>query len=103
MSPRPVSQFVIFPNVLDINRKHQKLTLEFTASADNPRSYSQLFSAAIRSMDGALVWAASQYLTENTPLVLTWPSPGRAIAPGMYYFIVTYAGKTYRQKFLVTG
>jgi serine protease AprX len=101
--PRPVSRFVIFPNVLDISKKRQQLTLEFTASADNPRSYSQLFSAAIRSVDGSLVWATSQYLTENTPVVLTWPSPGKAVAPGMYYFIVNYAGKTYRQKFIVTG
>jgi serine protease AprX len=103
LAPRPVSRFVIFPNVLDIGKKHQQLTLEFTASADDPRSYSQLFSAAIRSIDGSLVWATSHYLTENTPLVLTWPAPGKAVAPGMYYFIVNYAGKTYRQKFVVTG
>jgi hypothetical protein len=103
LAPRPVSQFVIFPNVIDIGKKRQRLTLEFTASADNPRSYSQLFSAAIRSIDGALVWTTSRYLTENTPLVLTWPQPGKTVAPGMYYFIINYAGKTYRQKFLVTG
>jgi subtilisin family serine protease len=103
LAPRPVSRFVIFPNVLDIGKKHQQLTLEFTASPDDPRHYSQFFSAAVRSIDGALVWTTSQYLTENTPLVLTWPVSGKAVAPGVYYFIVNYAGKTYRQKFLITG
>jgi serine protease AprX len=101
--PRPVSQFVIFPNVIDIRKKNQRLRLEFTASADDPRRYSQLFVAAIRSIDGALVWTTSRYLTENMPFTLSWPESGKAVAPGMYYFIVNYAGKTYRRKFLVTG
>jgi hypothetical protein len=103
LRPRPASQFVIFPNVLDIGAKRQQLTLQFTASQDDPRSYSQLFTAAIRSIDGALVWQFSKVLEALKPVVLQWPDPGRTVVPGVYFFIVKYGGKTYRRKFMVIG
>jgi serine protease AprX len=93
----PSVQFVIFPNVLNIGKNRQQLNLEITGPAD-----SSLYSAAIRSIDGMLVWSA-QLTAKTTLLVLPWPQPGKAVAPGVYYFIVNYAGKSYRQKFMVTG
>jgi len=93
----PVSQITIFPNVLNFGKKFQQLKFEFEGSAD-----SLAFSAAIRSVDGALVWTA-QVVAKSNVLVLPWPQPGRTVAPGVYFFIANYAGKTYRQKFMVTG
>ncbi len=103
LGPRTASQFVIYPNVLNIATKHQRLTFEFTSSPDNPRAYSQVFSAAIRSIDGTLIWKFSKVLAEQTPLVLTWPDAGATVAPGVYYFVVMYGGKVYKKKFLVIG
>ena len=103
LKPRPASQFVIFPNVLNLATKKQHLTCTFVASPDNPRKYSQLFKAAIRSIDGTLIWSYWAYLEEEKPNKLTWPESGRTVAPGIYYFIITYEGKIYKQKFLVIG
>jgi subtilisin family serine protease len=93
----PAPQVVVFPNVISIRKKPQRLNLEFIGLAD-----SLLFSAAIRSIDGMLVWTA-QVTAKNTVVVLPWPQEGATVAPGVYYFIINYAGKTYRQKFFVTG
>jgi hypothetical protein len=104
LKPRPVSQFILYPNVLNIAGKKQHLHIEFIASPDKPQSYSQLFKAAIRSIDGTLVWSHSQYLEEKKPVVLTWPQKGETIvAPGVYYLIISYAGKLYKEKFFVVG
>ncbi len=97
----PASQFVLFPNILHIKNHDSQLTIEFTSSPDNPRQYSQLFSAVIYSIDGALIWSVSQYLAENQPVALKWPAPGSHIAPGVYFFTIKYAGKTYKEKFFV--
>ncbi len=53
LRPRSASQFVIYPNVLNFGARHQRLTMEFNAE---PGAAGQTFSAAIRSVDGALVW-----------------------------------------------
>jgi serine protease AprX len=103
LKPRQASQFVIYPNVINSGARHQQLTFEFTSAQDAPRAYSQLFTAAIRSIDGTLVWHYSKVLDERTPLVLRWPDAGSTATPGMYYFVITYGGKTYKKKFLVTG
>jgi hypothetical protein len=103
LKPRQASQFVIYPNVINSGARHQQLTFEFTSAQDAPRAYSQLFTAAIRSIDGTLVWHYSKVLDERTPLVLRWPDAGATATPGMYYFIISYGGKTYKKKFLVTG
>jgi hypothetical protein len=93
----PAPQFVLFPNVLNFGKKHQQMNLEFIRLADTLD-----FTAAIRSIDGMLIWAA-HITAHKTPFVLPWPSSGKTVAPGVYYFSVNYAGKTYRQKFFVTG
>jgi hypothetical protein len=99
LKPRAPSQFVVYPNVLNIGSRHQRLTLEFTTGQDSTAS---AFSAAIRSIDGALVWHYSRQAAAG-PVVLRWPDAGGSAAPGVYFFIVNYGGKTYKQKFLVTG
>jgi len=101
--PRSAAQFILYPTILDIVRKHQHLTLAFVASQDNPRSYSQLMRASIRTISGTLVWSYSTNLSEQKPITVTWPESNRTVAPGMYYFIVEYAGKTYKKKFIVLG
>jgi len=101
LTPRLPSQFVLFPNVLHRQNRDAQLTVEFTSMPDDPRNYSQLLTAAIRSIDGKIVWSTAQYLAENQPVVLQWPQKGARIAFGVYYFIVNYAGKTYKQKFFV--
>jgi hypothetical protein len=103
LRPRQASQFVVYPNVINSAARHQQLTFEFTSAQDAPRAYSQIFTAAVRSIDGTLVWHYSKVLDERTPLVLRWPDAGSTATPGMYYFIITYGGKTYKKKFLVTG
>ncbi|HUI92949.1 MAG TPA: S8 family serine peptidase [Chitinivibrionales bacterium] len=103
--PRPASQFVLVPNVLDIMRKGQQLSLEFTSLPDDPRSYSQVLVMAIRSADGTLVWQRTEVVAAQAGVVHRnfWPDRGTAVAPGVYFFIVKYGGKSYKQKFLVIG
>lgn len=103
--PRPASQFVLLPNVLDIAKKNQQLTLEFTSLPDDPREYSQVLSMMIRSVDGTLVWQRTEVVPAQTGVVHRnfWPERGATVAPGIYYFIVKYGGKSYKQKFLVIG
>lgn len=101
--PRNAAQFILYPTVLDIAHKHQHLTLSFVASQDNPRDYSQLMRVSIRTMSGTLVWTNNSYLVQHTPVTIEWPEPGRTIVPGMYFFIVNYAGKIYKKKFVVVG
>jgi hypothetical protein len=101
--PRNAAQFILYPTVLDISRKHQHLTLSFVASQDNPRDYSQLMRVSIRTMSGTLVWTNNSYLAQHTPVTIVWPEPGRTIVPGMYFFVVDYAGKIYKKKFIVIG
>ena len=103
--PRPASQFVLLPNVLDIGRKNQQLTIEFTSLPDNPREYSQVLTMVIRSADGTLVWQRTEVVPAQTGVVHRnfWPERGATVAPGVYYFIVKYGGKIYKQKFLVIG
>jgi serine protease AprX len=103
VKPRPVSQFVVFPNVINIAGKRQRLHMEFCSQPDDPRRYSQLFTAAIRSIDGGLVWEYSKVVAENECVAVDWPQNTDAISPGMYYFIVKYGGKSYKRKFLVIG
>jgi serine protease AprX len=93
----PAPQFVVFPNVLNFGQRHQQMKVEFTGLAD-----SLGFSAAVRSVDGMLVWGAN-LIAKNAVVALPWPQPGATVAPGVYFFIINYAGKTYRRKFLVTG
>jgi hypothetical protein len=103
--PRPASQFVLLPNVLDIAKKRQQLTMEFTSLPDNPRDYSQVLTMVIRSADGALVWQRTEVVPAQAGVVHRnfWPERGTTVAPGVYYFIVKYGGKSYKQKFLVIG
>ena len=103
--PRPASQFVLVPNVLDIMKKRQQLTLEFTSLPDNPRDYSQVLTMVIRSADGALIWQQTEVVAAQAGVVHRnfWPQSGATVAPGVYYFIVKYGGKSYKQKFLVIG
>jgi hypothetical protein len=103
--PRPASQFVLVPNVLDIAKKQQRLTMEFTSLPDNPRDYSQVLTMVIRSADGALVWQRTEVVPAQAGVVHRnfWPERGATVAPGVYYFIVKYGGKSYKQKFLVIG
>jgi subtilisin family serine protease len=90
-------QVVLFPNVINFRRKPQPLNLEFAGLADTLP-----FTAAIRRVDGMLVWSAR--ITAKASVVeLPWPPPGKVVAPGVYFFIINYAGKTYRQKFMVAG
>jgi subtilisin family serine protease len=100
LKPRAPSQFVLYPNVINIGSRHQRLTLEFTAGQDSSASG---FTAAIRSIDGALVWHYSLQIATGGPVQLRWPDPGVSAAPGVYFFIINYGDKTYKQKFLVTG
>jgi hypothetical protein len=93
----------LYPSTLDIGHKHQSLTLEFTAAPDDPLRYSQLLKVAIRDVAGELVWGHSEYCVENKPVALHWPASTRSYVPGMYYCIVSYAGKTYTRKFMVLG
>jgi hypothetical protein len=58
---------------------------------------------AIRTVAGNLVWSHSEICTENTPVSLTWPESDKTYSPGMYYFIITYRGKSYSKKFLIPG
>jgi serine protease AprX len=101
----PVSgvHFTIFPTTLDIVRKKQRLTLLFKAQADDPLHYSQRFIVTIRSISGRLVWSHAEYLVENQTVQLNWPETQKSYAPGMYYFIVNYAGKTHLKKFIILG
>jgi len=96
-NPRPAARFSLYPNPL---KQGRNLYFEFSSSPDDPRSYSQVFTAAIRSMDGTLVWKCSGVLEERTPVQRTWLV---TTAPGVYYFVLTYGGKTYRKKVFVTG
>jgi serine protease AprX len=103
--PRPASQFVLLPNVLDIVKKRQQLTMEFTSLPDDPRDYSQVLTMVIRSADGALVWQRTEVVPAQAGVVHRnfWPERGAMVAPGVYYFIVKYGGKSYKQKFLIIG
>jgi subtilisin family serine protease len=86
-------KFVIYPNVLNLRKNPRRVNLEMVGAADS------LFSVSVRSVDGTLVWAGRV----NAKSPLPWPKPDATVAPGVYFFIINYAGKTYRQKFLVTG
>jgi serine protease AprX len=106
--PAPVSpqasEFVLYPNVLDLfHKKNQYLSVKFLAAADNQNNYSQVLKAAVRTIAGNLVWSHSEVCTENTPISLTWPESGKRYAPGTYFFIISYAGKSYSKKFLIPG
>jgi len=91
----------VFPTTIAIVRKNQQLKIRFDALPDNPLKYSQLAKVAIMAFDGSLVWGHTEYCRQETNVKLTWPESPRAYAPGMYYCIVNYAGKTYRRKFIV--
>ena len=93
----------VYPSIIDIVHKKQRLNLEFIAAPDNPLRYSQLLQVAIRDFSGGLVWGHAEYCAQNKPVNLQWPGSDAAFAPGMYYCIVTYAGKTYTRKFIILG
>ena len=95
--------FIVYPTTIDILKKRQQLTIEFTALPDDPLHYSQLFKVAIRSVGGTLVWGQSHYLKGNNKYNVSWPEYQKSYAPGLYYFIVNYAGKTYTKKFIILG
>jgi subtilisin family serine protease len=106
--PAPVSpqasEFVLYPNVLDLfHKKNQHLFVKFLAAPDDPINYSQVLKVAVRTIAGNLVWSHSEICTENTPVSLTWPESDKTYAPGMYYFIITYRGNSYSKKFLIPG
>lgn len=97
------SQFLLYPNVLDIFRKRQHLTVKFVASPDDPVNFSQVLKVSVRSIDGGLAWSHSEICRENAPVSITWPDSDKRYAPGTYYFIITYRGKSYSKKFLILG
>jgi len=96
----------LYPTTLDIIRKKQRLTLKLTALPDNPLRYSQLVQVSIMSIDGTILWRRSDYCTQNQRIawgVDFWPPAGKSYAPGMYYCVISYAGKTYTKKFIIAG
>jgi hypothetical protein len=103
VAPVAGTQFRLFPTTLDIIRKKQSLTLEFIALQDDPSHYSQRLTVEIRTVSGKLVWGHSEILAENRKKVLSWPDSRKPYAPGMYYCIVNYAGKTHVRKFIIIG
>jgi serine protease AprX len=98
------AHFALYPNVLDIvHKSNQFLTVKFIAAPDASANYSQTFIAAVRTIDGRLIWGHSEDCVENQPVSLKWPQNSKAYAPGMYYFVITYRGKSYSRKFLILG
>ncbi len=102
--PPAAAEFVVYPNVLDpFHNKNQFLTVKFVAAADAPDNSPKVLSVAIRTIDGRLIWGRSENYLENQPLSLKWPDSQKTYAPGMYYLIITCAGKSYSKKFLILG
>jgi|GEM_PF-1402779 Subtilisin-like serine proteases len=102
--PPQASEFILYPNVLDLfHKRNQHLFVKFLAATDDPINYSQVLKVAIRTVAGNLVWSHSEICTENTPVSLTWPESDKLYSPGTYYFIITYRGKSYSKKFLILG
>jgi serine protease AprX len=98
-----VSRFLLYPSVV---RPGSFLTVEFAGRPDPapPRSDWQRVTAAVRGMDGAVVWTGRAEGTEFKAVTFAWDctSPGgRRVAPGVYYFILEYAGETAVRKFMV--
>ncbi len=115
LKPRPVSHFIVFPNVLsvkDIKNSAKKIIIDFLAAEDNPDEYSQLCQIGIRTIDGDIIWKYHDYLEEYKPLAdkdgnpVVWnchTKDGIIVAPGIYIITVNYAGRTYIKKMLITG
>jgi serine protease AprX len=103
LTPVAGANFVLFPTTLDIVRKKQQLTLELRALPDDPLHYSQVLKVSILAMNGALVWGHTEYLKERNQVKIRWPELQKSYAPGMYYFIINYAGKTHTRKFIILG
>lgn len=107
LEPVRITELAVYPNVVSLSSSSPTLHFDFVASPDKPRSYSQLLKIAVRTVDGRIVWHREEYLTERrTPSLFRWNlenNAGKTVMPGMYLFVVQYAGKTLIRKFLVTG
>jgi hypothetical protein len=98
------AQFVLYPNVLDIvHNANQFITVKFIAAPDVPANSSQALTVAVRTVSGRLVWSHCETCVENQPVSLKWPQSSKVYAPGIYYFVITYRGKSYSKKFLILG
>jgi hypothetical protein len=116
LAGRPAGRFAVYPNVLSSRRLSIDptlgMTIEFCAEQDNPREYDQLCRIAIRSIDGRLLWTFSKYLRQLAPLTdaqglpVLWhcrTARGELVAPGVYFVVLQYAGKTHTAKVLING
>jgi len=101
ITSRTGSNILIYPTIIDIHKKHQQLICELLT--DNPRSYSQLFTLAIRALDGSLVYSNKQYCAAGKPVTVKWPQAGTNVSPGIYFVIINYAGNTSKQKIMVVN
>lgn len=103
---RPLSRFVLYPNVVDVRRPDQRVKVEFVPGMDKPGEHNQVLKAAVRSSSGALVWQHAQYIDEYVPVTISFAcrsKTNKPLAPGTYFFIIRYGHERYIRKFFVVG
>jgi serine protease AprX len=95
--------FVACPTVIDIIRKNQKMQVTISLTTGKRPTYPLPVKLAVMSMSGSLLWSRLGVLSHSEPVTIRWPESQTSYAPGMYYFIATYAGKTSLKKFIILG
>jgi serine protease AprX len=104
LTPRPASHFVIYPNVVG-GAGARTMKAEFVVGEDAAQSGILLLTACVRTGSGTVAWQTSRYVEAGDPVVIAYDcrnAAGAHLVPGMYFFTITYGGKQYLQKFLIT-
>lgn len=106
LRPYSVSDFVLYPTVVNFAGGTHELHVEFVASKVSELGHSGVVHATVRTATGDLVWEQVVDAAGGEPVVVTWNCMARGgsrAARGVYLFSLTFAGRTHIRKFMITG
>jgi hypothetical protein len=92
--------FQVYPTVFR-KRAHDRLFVNFVAGGE--RIADKWLHASIRSLNGNVVWKKS-VMTDGSSVALEWDvttGSGADASSGLYFLVLFYDGKNYRQKILI--
>jgi hypothetical protein len=99
------ASFRIYPNVISRSQGDARLHYAFIADPGDWHNATAAAYPTVRGIDGTIIWRdASNRLEERGQIYGSWDlraASGAAAAPGVYIFVLHYAGKTYQKKFII--
>jgi hypothetical protein len=99
------ASFRIYPNVISRSQGDARLHYAFIADPGDWHNATAAAYPTVRGIDGTIIWKDTQGLLEERGQIFgSWDlraASGALAAPGMYLFVLHYAGKTYQKKFII--